>query len=85
MPDSMTLFSSYRDAKRYAHEMASEYHEHIVENIASNHCYYFTREEWQGNNSWPYMIVVEPVSWRYIAHDIGVSTRTEVLEHDFNL
>ena len=89
MPDSMTLFSSFREAKSYALSLARE-HDSMTRELPKNehHAYYFVRDNHQQwsreHNSWPYMYVVEPVSWRHLAHDLGVKTRREVLEHECN-
>lgn len=86
MPDNMVLVSSKRQAIAIARADALEYADVVRENTGDS-VYFFVREEWQEwsreHDSYPYMIVVEPVSWRAIAYDIGVKTRQEVLEHEY--
>lgn len=88
MPDNFALFGSKRAAIAYAREIARESSEHIRDN-AGDRVYFFVREDWQEiskyHDSWPYIHVVEPVSWREIAREIGLSTREAVLSYEYQL
>lgn len=88
MPDNFALFSSRRMARQALAEMRRESIENgcTTQIEHSKHVsYLFIREEWQEHarehDSFPYMHVLESVSWKDIAQGMEVKTRQEVLEN----
>lgn len=88
LPDHFALFGSYREAVSYAHELAHEYGTVHREQWDTHTVAYFVRDDWQkvstAHDSYPYYFVVEPISWRAVADDLGVTTRREVLDADID-
>lgn len=81
MPDSVALYGSLRDARKALAEMTRDYRgegEKVI--ITHERDSSIARIIRDGEEYPHYCHIIEPVSWRDIARDQGMKTRTEVLE-----
>ena len=81
LPDSVALYSSLRGARKALAEMTREYRgegEKVI--VSHERDASITRIIREGGEYPYYCHIIEPISWRDIARDQGMKTRSQVLE-----
>lgn len=97
MPDYMALHDTWKSAVVDARSMAEEYADAIEDEDTITSvdrddypgeppiAYFYVVRTRESGSDCPYFYAAEARPWRDVAQELGVRTRTEVLEQDLNI
>jgi hypothetical protein len=84
MPDNITLYTSYRQARQALAELRREYHDNDDRTTIEHNPPYSTLFVYRDDSSTPhYCYTIEPASWRDLAKQLSLTTRQQVLEYEY--